>query len=87
MRLSPSILLAGAASLLATPALAKPKVPKPTVFNGITVQPLFELTPANYEEEIKKTKYTLVKHYRYRPLATVNVPMRFSRHAAKASDC
>lgn len=64
MRLSPSVLLAGAATLLAAPALAKPKVAKPTEFNGITVPPLLELNPTNYEEEIKKTKYILVKHYR-----------------------
>lgn len=65
MRLSSTLLLAGAATLMPAPALAKPKVIKPTVFNGITVQPLFELTPSNYEEEIKRKKYTLVKHYRY----------------------
>lgn len=65
MRLSPTLLLAGVACLIPAPALAKPKVAKPTVFNGITVEPLLELTPSNYEEETKKSKYLMVKHYRY----------------------
>ncbi len=77
MRLSPSVLLAGAATLLAAPALAKPRVPKPTVFNGITVQPFLDLTPANYEEEIKKTKYILVKHFRYQSLCLASLVYHF----------
>jgi protein disulfide-isomerase len=64
MRLSPSIVLAGATLLFPTSALAKPKPRVDTVFNSITVPPFLELTPTNWDEEIKKSKYILVKHYR-----------------------
>lgn len=36
-----------------------------TIFDGKPVPPMLELTPANYETEIKKSKYMVVKHYRY----------------------
>lgn len=35
-----------------------------TTFDGIKVPPMLELTPDNFETEIKKSKYILVKHYR-----------------------
>lgn len=35
-----------------------------TQFDGKTVPPLLELTPDNFEREIKASKYMLVKHYR-----------------------
>lgn len=35
-----------------------------TIFDGKQVPPMLELTPANYNTEIKKTKYMVVKHYR-----------------------
>lgn len=57
--------LAGAAAL----ALAEPKdkssASKGTEFNGVAVPPLLELTPANFAEELKKSKHLVVKHYRY----------------------
>ncbi|POS80667.1 thioredoxin [Diaporthe helianthi] len=34
-----------------------------TTFDGIKVPPMLELTPDNFESEIKKSKYMLVKHY------------------------
>ncbi|KAL1858900.1 hypothetical protein Daus18300_009769 [Diaporthe australafricana] len=34
-----------------------------TTFDGIKVPPMLELTPDNFETEIKKSKYMLVKHY------------------------
>lgn len=35
-----------------------------TQFDGKSVPPLLELTPDNYDTEIKKSKYLMVKHYR-----------------------
>ncbi|PHH83723.1 hypothetical protein CDD83_2933 [Cordyceps sp. RAO-2017] len=37
--------------------------PQPTIFNSVTVPPPFELTPTNWEHEVKKTKWLIVKHY------------------------
>ncbi|KAH8765510.1 thioredoxin [Diaporthe sp. PMI_573] len=34
-----------------------------TTFDGIKVPPMLELTPDNFESEIKKSKHMLVKHY------------------------
>lgn len=34
-----------------------------TIFDGKQVPPMLELTPANYDTEIKKTKHMVVKHY------------------------
>lgn len=66
MWLSPLALFAGAVALVRAQSLDPEAVnsPKSTVFNGITVPPLLELTPANFEEEIKKTKFLMIKHYR-----------------------
>lgn len=38
-----------------------------TTFDGIKVPPMLELTPDNFDTEIKKSKYILVKHYRCVP--------------------
>lgn len=38
-----------------------------TTFDGIKVPPMLELTPDNFEIEIKKSKHMLVKHYRCVP--------------------
>lgn len=67
MRLSPFAFLAGAAALVRGQSLDENYVTtkKPTVFNDVTVPPLLELTPLNFEEEVTKTKYLMVKHYRY----------------------
>jgi protein disulfide-isomerase len=62
MRLSLLALL-GVATL-AQSAATKKKVVQPTVFNGVQVPALFELTPTNWEEEYKKTKWLMIKHYR-----------------------
>lgn len=35
-----------------------------TEFDGKRVPPVLELTPNNYDKEIKASKYMLVKHYR-----------------------
>lgn len=37
---------------------------EPTYFNGIKVPPMLELTPDNWEKEIKASKYIIVKHFR-----------------------
>ena len=44
-----------------------------TTFNGLSVPPLLELTPANWDKEIKQSRWMLVKHYRYtaKPSKTV----------------
>lgn len=34
-----------------------------TTFNGLSVPPLLELTPANWDKEIKQSRWMLVKHY------------------------
>ncbi|PHH81338.1 hypothetical protein CDD82_999 [Ophiocordyceps australis] len=36
---------------------------KPTTFNSITVPPILQLSPANWREEIKKSRLLLVKHF------------------------
>lgn len=36
-----------------------------TIFDGKQVPPMLELSPANYDTEIRKSKYMVVKHYRY----------------------
>jgi protein disulfide-isomerase len=58
-------LLFGAAALVAADSFYDDEAPREaTVFNGVTVPPMLELTPANWEEEHKVSKYLLVKHYR-----------------------
>jgi len=36
-----------------------------TMFNGVKVPPLLEITPDNFEKEKTVSKYLLIKHYRY----------------------
>lgn len=71
MRLSPFALLAGAAALTRAQSLNKEAMnsKKATTFNGVTVPPLLEITPSNFEDELKQTKYLMVKHYRYAQLS------------------
>jgi protein disulfide-isomerase len=38
-----------------------------TYFDAKKVPPILELTPDNFEKEVKSSKYLLVKHYRYAP--------------------
>lgn len=69
MRLSPFALLAGAVALAQAQSLSFGKdaasAKKSTTFNGVTVPPLLELNPSNFDDEMKQTKYLMVKHYRY----------------------
>jgi protein disulfide-isomerase len=67
MRLSPFALLAGVSALARAQSLDKDAVPNKenTVFNGISVPPLLELTPATFDAELKRSKFMMVKHYRY----------------------
>lgn len=67
MRLSPLALLAGIPVLSRAQSLDPDAInsKKATTFNGVTVPPLLEITPSNFEEELKKTKLLMVKHYRY----------------------
>lgn len=44
-----------------------------TEFDGKKVPPILELTPDNFDKEIKGSKYILVKHYRCAP-TLVNTP-------------
>jgi protein disulfide-isomerase len=64
MRFSLLALLAGSATLAGAQSFKGKKTKEPTVFNSIEVPPLLELTPTNWEEEIKKSKFLFVKHYR-----------------------
>jgi protein disulfide-isomerase len=61
MRLATILTLLGASTL----AHGKgKKAPEPTTFNGIEVPPLLELTPDNYDQELKDSTYVMVKHHR-----------------------
>lgn len=73
MRLSPLAILAGLAARGLAEEEANPV--KPSTFNGKTVPPLKELTPANWEEEIKKNKFLMVKHYRYAGIKQTVIPL------------
>ncbi|KAL2135749.1 hypothetical protein VTI74DRAFT_7119 [Chaetomium olivicolor] len=64
MRLFNLTLLFGTAALvLAEPPEADEDAPQITYFNGKTVPPMLELTPDNWDKEIKASKYLMVKHY------------------------
>lgn len=68
MRLTSFFSGLAAFGLLSSPALADDeaeKTPAPTIFDSVEVPPLTELTPDNFEKEASKTKWLLVKHYRY----------------------
>ncbi|KAF4993570.1 hypothetical protein FDECE_13366 [Fusarium decemcellulare] len=62
MRLSPLALLAGLPAFAWAEDSINP-VTEPTTFNGIKVPPFLELSPANLEEELKKSKFLMVKHF------------------------
>lgn len=64
MRFSPLATLAGLSAFVLAEEVKNP-VSEPSVFNGKTVPPLLELTPANWEEQAKKNKFMMVKHFRY----------------------
>ncbi|CAM1511400.1 Fc.00g089130.m01.CDS01 [Cosmosporella sp. VM-42] len=72
MRLSPFALLAGLSAFAGVQSAdtkaeetkeEAPKVPEDTYFNSIKVPPLLELTPTNWEAELKANKWLIVKHY------------------------
>lgn len=70
MRLTPFTLLSGFAAfgLLGSAAAADDedsKAPANTYFDSVAVPPLIDLTPDNWEKEVGKSKWLLVKHYRY----------------------
>lgn len=64
MRFSPLAVLAGLTALVHAEESINP-VTDPTVFNGVSVPPLLELSPTTWEEELKKNKFLMVKHFRY----------------------
>ncbi len=69
MRLSNLSLLLGVVSRVA--ATLPPVIEdeddgvEPTIFNGKSVPPVLELTPKNWEEKLKASKFLMVKHFRY----------------------
>jgi protein disulfide-isomerase len=76
MRLISLALLLGTAALSGAQSLKEDKNPKKenTYFNNIMVPPLLELTPSNWDEEMKLTKFLLVKHYRCVPVPPCHRP-------------
>ncbi|KAL6914068.1 hypothetical protein ACHAPO_002516 [Fusarium lateritium] len=62
MRFSPLATVAGLSAFVLADEVKNP-VSEPSVFNGKTVPPLLELTPANWEEQTKKNKFLMVKHF------------------------
>lgn len=68
MRLRNLFLFGAAALAIASPPSADTEediTRENTYFNGKKVPPILELTPANYKEELKKSKFLMVKHFRY----------------------
>lgn len=69
MRLSVLALLASALALARAGSLDEfdtdESAPKSTTFNSQTVPPLLDLTPQNWKDEVNKTKWLMVKFYRY----------------------
>lgn len=70
MQLTPFTLLSGLAAfgLFGSSAAADDKDstgPANTYFDSVAVPPLIDLTPDNWEKEVGKSKWLLVKHYRY----------------------
>ncbi|KAM5378693.1 hypothetical protein ACJZ2D_004329 [Fusarium nematophilum] len=65
MRLSPLALLVGLSGFAVAELSDDGVNPvlEDTVFNGVTVPPLLELTPSNLEAELKKGKFLMVKHF------------------------
>lgn len=64
MRFSPLAVLAGLTAFAYAEEETNP-VTDPTTFNGVSVPPLLELSPTTWEEELKKNKFLMVKHFRY----------------------
>lgn len=64
MRFSNWLLFGAAALVAAEPPEDEEDVPQITNFNGKLVPPMLELTPNNWEKEVKASKYLMVKHYR-----------------------
>jgi protein disulfide-isomerase len=65
MRLTSLALWLGASALAAAQAIGADKDGVDhTVFNGKNVPPVLDLTADNFDSEIKKTKYMIVKYYR-----------------------
>ncbi|KAG5761026.1 hypothetical protein H9Q72_010859 [Fusarium xylarioides] len=62
MRFSPLAILAGLSAVALAEEERNP-VTDLTTFNGKSVPPFKELTPSNWEEETKKNKFWMVKHY------------------------
>ncbi|PFH62581.1 hypothetical protein XA68_13001 [Ophiocordyceps unilateralis] len=64
MRLLALALALGAAAptWAQTPEDSDPQ-PESTTFNSVTVPPLLEITPTNWQDEIKKSRWLVVKHY------------------------
>ncbi|KAH8911488.1 thioredoxin [Coniochaeta sp. PMI_546] len=65
MRLLPFTLLFGAAALTAAASASADENPdrENTYFNQKKVPPMLELTESNWDEEIKASKWLMVKHY------------------------
>ncbi|KAH6895451.1 hypothetical protein B0T10DRAFT_216620 [Thelonectria olida] len=65
MRLSPFALLTGAVALASAEILSEVEEIKKedAVSDGPAVPALLELTPTNWETELKKTKYIFIKHF------------------------
>ena len=47
-----------------------------TKFNDVSIPPLIELTPDNWEKESKAGKWLMVKHYRYLAAPVLSKAMR-----------
>jgi protein disulfide-isomerase len=61
MKLASMLTLLGATALVQGKGK---KDPEPTTFNGVEVPPLLELTPDNYDKELKSSTFVMVKHHR-----------------------
>lgn len=57
--------LIGIALVAASAILAAAEDGQETIFNGVKVPPFMQLSQSNWETEIKKSKWTMVKHFRY----------------------
>lgn len=65
MRLTSLALWLGASALTAAQAIGADKDGADhSVFNGKNVPPVMELTADNFDDEVKKTKFMVVKYYR-----------------------
>lgn len=66
MRLS-SLLFLGATALAASTIGKKKKgtEKEDTYFNGVKIPPMLQLTPDTFEPEIHRSKFMIIKHFRY----------------------